>query len=166
MDRLVVEYGACRRLRRKFPAPSIDCETAAAAGVLGLTRAEVLKVASWSPGNEHPWVTQPPDVSVDSVAQKARLLCAPKEAAGIWGITTKQLTLLRKSGLINSVFAQTSTSRCWYERQALEGIVARAFSMHTNGQSFCEGLTLDQFRVKALCSYPETVNWCLKAKPR
>jgi hypothetical protein len=165
IDRLVIEYGACRRLRRKFPASSIERETAAAAARLGLTRAEVVKVASWSPDNEPRSAdSQPLDLSVDSIADKARLLCAPKEAAGILGVTTKQLTLLRKSGLINSVFAGTSPSRCWYERQALEEIVARAFSMHTNAQNLCGGLTLDQYRAKAFCSYPETVRLVLEGK--
>ncbi|MBZ9797754.1 TniQ family protein [Mesorhizobium sp. ES1-4] len=165
IDRLVVEYGACRRLRRKFPPSQIEHDTAAAAAQLGLTRAEVLKIASWDP-DKKPSSTDliPHDVSVDAVARKARLLCAPKEAASILGVTPKQLGLLYKSGVVNSVFAATPSSRSWYEREVLEKVVSRALSRHTGTPDLGGGLTLDQFRAKALCSYPDAVKLVLDDK--
>ncbi|MER9843498.1 TniQ family protein [Mesorhizobium australicum] len=165
IDRLVIEYGACRRLRRKFPPSQVERNTTAAAARLGLTRAEVREVASWDPDNEPRSSTPVPhDVSLDGVARKATLLCAPKEAASILGVTSKQLTLLRNSGIVNAVFSGTSGSRFLYEKRVLEGIVSRALSGHIGSPTICEGLTLDQFRAKALCSYPAAVKLVLDGK--
>jgi hypothetical protein len=165
IDRLVVEYGACRRLRRKFPPSQVERNTAAAAARLGLSRAELLKIASWNPDKEpRSAVAVSHDVSVNAITRKAKLLCSPKEAASILGVTPKQLALLCKSGLVNAVFGVSSRSRSLYERRILERIVSRSLSRHTGIPNICEGLTLDQFRAKALCSYPTAVKLVLDGK--
>ncbi|WP_292641260.1 TniQ family protein [Mesorhizobium sp.] len=153
-NRVLERFGACRRLRRKFPIAADERRAREIAAALGLRIDEVIQLAKWNPRLPE---SRLEEFEVETIKRRASRMISAEAATDVLGVSAKRFASMRSHGIFAPVIEAAAGKSSQYDRNEIEGIVL-AIRSRVPASTKPDGLVdLDNYRAKAFCSYLKAV---------
>lgn len=153
-NRVLEKFGACRRLRRKFPVAENGPSAREIATALGLRIDEVIQLAKWNSRIPECGLEE---FEAETIKRRSSRMISAETAADVLGVSRKRFASMRSHGIFAPVIKDAGGKSGQYDRNEIEEILATIKSRVPTLSKSAGLVDFDIYRAKACCSYSKAV---------